>query len=286
MLAVGTKALPRNGSRVRNIGVLLAVSTLFAARPSAVASQISASANSASTPIGGQPGSRIGGGPETDGNRDAKDDEDADERLDEACQHVAGEHAGTGDGHRAEPVDDAARHVHRDHDRGALDGGGHRHQQDARCDVVEVAGAPGMTAGEPAPEPGAELAAEHIDEQQQKHDRHSDEQQRHRRVAAQAPQVAAQHRRRIGHRVRESTHGTAASSAAGVAGNGEEHVVEIRGMDRQLRNLDAGIIELLEQPAQPGDIAVVGHAQDQLVVFLARGGREHAARPRAGHPGR
>ena len=46
-------------------------------------------------------------------------------------------------------------------------------------------------------------------------------------------------------------------------------------MDRQLRNLDAGIIELLEHSAQRGDIAVVGHAQDQ-VVLLARAGRERA----------
>ena len=60
-----------------------------------------------------------------------------------------------------------------------------------------------------------------------------------------------------------------------MAGNGEKHVVEIRGVDRQLRNLDAGIIELLEQAAQRGDIAVVGNAQDQ-VVFLARDGRERA----------
>ena len=60
-----------------------------------------------------------------------------------------------------------------------------------------------------------------------------------------------------------------------MAGNGEEHVVEIGGVDRQLRNLDAGIIELLEHAAQRGDIAVVGHAQDQ-VVLLARAGRERA----------
>src|SRR5262252_7186838 len=50
MLAVGTNPLDRNGSRVRNMGVLLAVSTLLAARPSAADSQISANANSASTP--------------------------------------------------------------------------------------------------------------------------------------------------------------------------------------------------------------------------------------------
>ena len=143
MLAVSTKALLRNGSRVRNIGVLLAVSTLFAARPSAVASQISANAEQRQHADRGQPGSRIGGGPETDRDRDAEDDEEADERLDQARQHVAGEHARPRDGHRAEPVDDPSRHVHRDHDCGALDGGGHRHQQDAGSQVVEVAGAPG-----------------------------------------------------------------------------------------------------------------------------------------------
>src|SRR5579862_293004 len=50
MLAVGTNPLDRNGSRVRNIGVLLAVSTLLAARPSAADSQISPNANSAAIP--------------------------------------------------------------------------------------------------------------------------------------------------------------------------------------------------------------------------------------------
>jgi hypothetical protein len=49
-VATRTKPLPRNGRRVRNIGVLLAVSTLLAARPSAVASQIRAKAKSTSTP--------------------------------------------------------------------------------------------------------------------------------------------------------------------------------------------------------------------------------------------
>src|SRR5262245_26242458 len=50
MESVGTNPLPRNGSRVRNIGVLLAVSTLFAARPMATVSQVSAMVSSNSTP--------------------------------------------------------------------------------------------------------------------------------------------------------------------------------------------------------------------------------------------
>src|ERR1700721_2539766 len=50
IVTVGTKPLPRNGNSVKNMGVLLAVSTLFAARPSAVASQINAKVNNASMP--------------------------------------------------------------------------------------------------------------------------------------------------------------------------------------------------------------------------------------------
>ena len=42
-----------------------------------------------------------------------------------------------------------AGHVHGDHDGGALDGGGDGHEQDARGDVVEVAGTPGVAAGQP-----------------------------------------------------------------------------------------------------------------------------------------
>src|SRR5712691_513014 len=51
MVLVGTNPLLRKGSRVRNLGVLLAVSTLLAARPSAVDSQMSAKANSTRTPV-------------------------------------------------------------------------------------------------------------------------------------------------------------------------------------------------------------------------------------------
>ena len=47
---MGTKPLPRNGSSIRGIGRLLAVSTLLLTRPSATDSQVSAKAISASTP--------------------------------------------------------------------------------------------------------------------------------------------------------------------------------------------------------------------------------------------
>ena len=64
-----------------------------------------------------------------------------------------------------------------------MDGGGNGHQQDARRDVVEVAGPAGMPAGEPAAEAVAELAAEDVDEQQQEHQRHADHEESQRRVA-------------------------------------------------------------------------------------------------------
>ena len=101
-------------------------------------------------PDRGQPVERIRGRPEAERDGDAEHDGDAGQRLDEACEHVAGEHRGAGDRHRAEAVDDAAGHVHRDHDRGALNRGGDCHQQDPRRDVVQVAAATDMSAGEPA----------------------------------------------------------------------------------------------------------------------------------------
>ena len=120
MVAVDTKALLRKSSSNRIIGVLLAVSTLLAASPSATASQIRAKANRASIPMAANQWS----GPALEWNpmREGDPDEDghSGEGLDQAAEHVAGEHRGPGDGHGAEPVDDAAGHVHGDHDRGAL----------------------------------------------------------------------------------------------------------------------------------------------------------------------
>ena len=48
--SVGTKPLPRNGSSIRNIGMLLAVSTLLLTMPSATDSQVSARVIRARTP--------------------------------------------------------------------------------------------------------------------------------------------------------------------------------------------------------------------------------------------
>src|SRR5882724_1492670 len=48
--SVGTKPLPRNGSRIRNIGELLAVSTLLADSPSPTHSHVTAKVSSSTTP--------------------------------------------------------------------------------------------------------------------------------------------------------------------------------------------------------------------------------------------
>jgi hypothetical protein len=52
----------------------------------------------------------------------------------------------------------------------------------------------------------------------------------------------------------------------GVAGDGEEHVIEVGAVDRQVLDVDAGVVKLAEQPAQRGDAAVAGDLQDQLIV--------------------
>ena len=62
------------------------------------------------------PRDRVGTGSEPEGDRDTDHDGDADEGLDHRGDDVAGEHGGTSDRHGAEPVDDAAGHVHGDHD--------------------------------------------------------------------------------------------------------------------------------------------------------------------------
>jgi hypothetical protein len=122
---------------------------------------------------------------------------------------VSGEDGGSGDGHGAEPSDDTGGHVHGNGDGGAVGDGGDGHHEDARDDVGEVAGS--ADAADALPEG----AAQDVDEQQQEHDRHADEHQRQRRVALQAPQVAPQHRGRVGEGVGEGGHERAAVSRVG-----------------------------------------------------------------------
>lgn len=96
---------------------------------------------------------------------------------------MAREDGGAGDGHGAEPVDDAACHVHGDHNGGTLDCSGHGQEQDPGCHIVEIAGAPGVPAGEGAAETVAELTSEDVDKKKQEDDWHADEQDGHRGVA-------------------------------------------------------------------------------------------------------
>ena len=123
MESVGTNPLPRNGSRISGMGRLLAVSTLLLTRPSATDSQMSAKVTITRTPTAASHSTEPGGGPEADEQRDADDDREAEHRLDQAAEDVSGQHRDAGDGHGAEPGDDALGHVHGDRDRGALDRG-------------------------------------------------------------------------------------------------------------------------------------------------------------------
>src|SRR6266511_593637 len=84
---------------------------------------------------------QAGGGPEADQQRDTDDDRRAEHRLDQAADDVAGQHRDAGDGHGAEPGDDAFGHVHGDRDRRPGEGCGQGHKEDSGSDVVGVVGA-------------------------------------------------------------------------------------------------------------------------------------------------
>ena len=194
------------------------------------------------------------------------------------------EHRGAGDRHRAEAVDDAAGHVHRDHDRGALDRGRDGHQQDPGGDVVQVAGPPGVAAGEPATEPVAELAAEDVDEQQQEHDRHPDQHQRHRRVAPQTAQVAPQQRGRVGDGVGQGVIGRGSSSAVGWPVTAKNTSSRSGVWIESCSTSTPASSSSVEQPAQRRDTPVVGHLEDEPVLVTGRAiehARRRARAPRA-----
>ena len=69
----------------------------------------------------------------------------------------------------------------------------------------------------------------------------------------------------------------------GVAGDCEEHVVEVWAVDRQVFDVNARVVKLVEQIAQRGDAAVAGDLQDQLIVVrVAFGIMAAAARGASG----
>ena len=49
-------------------------------------------------------------------------------------------------------------------------------------------------------------------------------------------------------------------------GEGEEHVVEIGGMERELDHLDVGLVEYAQDVAKGGEVAVGGDLQDEGVA--------------------
>ena len=52
----------------------------------------------------------------------------------------------------------------------------------------------------------------------------------------------------------------------GLAGKGEEYVVEVGGVDRQVVDLDGSEIESVEQGPQGGDATVTRHLQRECLV--------------------
>jgi hypothetical protein len=61
------------------------------------------------------------------------------------------------------------------------------------------------------------------------------------------------------------------------AGDGEEDVVEVRGMDRQPFDRDTGFVQLIEQATERVDGAVRGDLEDELVL-VGCGCRKELAR--------
>ncbi|MCW2912897.1 MAG: AfsR/SARP family transcriptional regulator [Actinomycetia bacterium] len=114
----------------------------------------------------GDPVHEVGGGPESDQHGDTDDEHDADHGLDHAAEDVPDQYRGSGDGHGAEPGDDAFGQVGADGHRRGHGGRGHGHQNDAGGEVVDVVGAGADT--------GAQGATEDVDEQQQEDDRDCD----------------------------------------------------------------------------------------------------------------
>jgi sugar diacid utilization regulator len=144
-----------------------------------------------------QPGQRARGRPEAERQRDTKDNGAAEQGMDHAPQDVPGQHRGAGDGHGAEPGDDALGHV-----------GGHRHRRGRRAagqaqqdDPRRHVGQVGTPAAGRMAEPGPERAAEDVDEDEQEDDGQAGHHHRHGRVAQQVAEVTAQHGRRVGGRV-------------------------------------------------------------------------------------
>ena len=168
--------------------MLLAVSTLFATRPSATDSQISATASQPEDPERNQPAQRAGSSMIADQQRHGNRHGEADQRQGQAAEDMTGKHSGSPDTHRLEAGDDALGHVLGHGDGGDLSGAGDGEQQHSGSEEVDVGVATATDR-----DSVAERAAEDVHEQQQEHDRHQDREQGQPGIALQMAQVAPQH---------------------------------------------------------------------------------------------
>ena len=276
--SVGTNPLPRKGSRIRGIGRLLAVSTFLETSPSATASQITAKVTIVSRPIAATHSSGPAVGPNPMSERDADDDRDRDQRLDQAADDVPGQDRDAGDRHRPEAGDDALAHVHGDRDRRALGRAGHREHEDARASRSR-----GTRRARPTRRPGRRPAC------------------RRRRTRTAAG-------RRSGcRRSRRPTRGSAACGGGCAAassrspgwrrtvliacspaclGEGEEDVVEVGGVDGQVGRRRSDSASSRSSTAR-SDAALPSLGTVRVSASSPRDGvAQRARRPRRARPGR
>src|SRR6266542_398274 len=154
----------------------------------------------------GEPLGRPGRRPEADQEGDGDDDRDREHRLQDVADDVAGQDGRASDGHGPEPGDDPLGHVERHGDGGSSRTAGGGHQQDPGHEVSDVVGPAARRPNRPA-EPGAKRAAEDEHEQQEEEDRDAGDIQ-NRQLAPHPPDVATQHRERVGQDVGEGHRGS------------------------------------------------------------------------------
>ena len=113
--------------------------------------------------------------------------------------------------------------------------------------------------------------------------------QREGRVAEHVQEVAAQHGGRVARRCRrEGAHRRSPPwcGGAGAAGEGEEHVVEVGGVDGQLVHLDAGASSRSSRGAASATVPSPGTCRQRLVVPAGVASGRAAVRPRSANRSR
>ena len=126
----------------------------------------------------------------------------------------------------------------------------------SRMPGQDVGGVFGAATGHAA-QAGPERSAEDEHEQQQEDDRDAGDEERQRGVAAHPAEVAPEHRRRVGQDERIGVHRTARFLVSCVvAGQRQEDVVEVGGLDREPADVDRAGVEPVEERPQRADPAV------------------------------